>query len=102
MKKKFRIGEVYFAAPDAEFKTFIARYLKFKDFIYRTTINFNTNDSVLRISAMQNGVSRLGRPDVSELSEEGRLALLEAMRNSKIDFINMSESEALNLGRIHG
>jgi esterase/lipase superfamily enzyme len=102
LKKKFRIGEVYFAAPDAEFKTFIARYLKFKDFIYRTTINFNTNDSVLRISAMQNGVSRLGRPDVSELSEEGRLALLEAMRNSKIDFINMSESEALNLGRSHG
>ncbi len=101
LRKKFRIGEVYFAAPDAEFKTFIARYLKFKDFVYRTSINFNTNDTVLRISALQNGVSRLGRPDVSELSEEERSALLEAMSNSKIDFLNMSESYSLELGRSH-
>ncbi len=101
LRRKFRIGEVYFASPDAEFKTFITRYLKFKDFIFRTTINFNTNDSVLRISAMQNGVSRLGRPNVSELTEEETRIMFEAMKSSKIDILNMSKSKGLKLGRSH-
>lgn len=55
LKKKLRIGEVYFAAPDAEFQSFAERYLKFTDIVGRTTINVNNNDSVLRISAFQNG-----------------------------------------------
>ncbi len=41
LKKKFRIGKVYFASADAEFKSFAQRYVEFKDIVGRTTININ-------------------------------------------------------------
>ena len=46
-KKRLKIGEVYFAGPDAEFKQFAGQYLKFRDIVDRTSINMNYNDSVL-------------------------------------------------------
>jgi len=101
LRKRLRIGEVYFAAPDTAFKPFIRRYLQFKDIVARTTINLNRNDSVLRYSAMQNGVSRLGRPDVNELNEaEGKL-LLEEMKSPRLNILDVGESAPLNLGKAH-
>ncbi|MCP3890440.1 MAG: hypothetical protein GY702_16445 [Desulfobulbaceae bacterium] len=38
LKDRLRIGEVYFAAPDIDFNSFIERYLKFKDIISLTTM----------------------------------------------------------------
>ena len=42
LKKKLRIGEVYFAAPDAALEPFVGRYMKFKNIVERTTVNINT------------------------------------------------------------
>ena len=101
LKKKFRIDEVYFAAPDTDFAPFIDRYMKFRDIVGRTTININQNDSVLRFAAIQNGISRLGRPDPSELTlEEGKI-LLEAMETDMLDVLDVGASEALKLGGAH-
>lgn len=101
LKKKLRIGEVYFAAPDTTFKPFIRRYLKFKDIVDRTTINFNERDNILRLAAFQNRASRLGRPDTSELDEEEGKKLVEASLSPQLTILDAGNSEGLALGGAH-
>ncbi|MGI9537491.1 MAG: alpha/beta hydrolase, partial [Desulfocapsaceae bacterium] len=101
LRQRLRIGEVYFAAPDTAFKPFIERYLKFKDIVSRTTINLNRQDSVLRFSAMQNGVSRLGRPNVSELDEIETQTIIKAMDRPNLNILDVGDSAPLNLGKAH-
>lgn len=98
---RFRIGEVYLAAPDMDFNRFCEEYLKFKDVVYRTTINLNKNDSVLRLSAFQNGVSRLGRPNMDDLTEEEKEILLEELSTPNFDVLNVGDSESLSIGSSH-
>lgn len=102
LKKKLRIGEVYFAAPDTAFKPFLSRYLKFRDIVERTTINYNEKDKVLRLAAFQNRSSRLGRPDTTELGEEEAKKFIEAITTSpKLDILDAGRSEGLELGGAH-
>lgn len=101
LKKRLRIGEVYLAAPDTAFQPFIERYIKFNEIVERTTINLNQNDGVLRLSAFQTGITRLGRPDPSELSEGEMEELVEAMRSDDLDVLDVGGSESLNLGKAH-
>ena len=101
LKQKFRIGEVYFAAPDMDFNAFCDQFLDFKDIVYRTTINLNENDSVLRLAAFQNGVSRLGRPNVNDITDEEEQILIEALQTPSFNVLNVSASEALQIGGSH-
>ena len=101
LKQRLRIGEVYFAAPDTAFKPFIERYLKFNELVGRMTINLNENDAVLRLAAFQNGVSSLGKPDVSELSEQEREVILRSMKSPRLNVIDIGKSEPLNIGKAH-
>lgn len=101
LQKRFRIGEVYFAAPDTAFQPFTERYLKFKDIVRRTTINLNNNDRILRLAAFQNGVSRLGRPDVSELSAEEAETIMTLLKTPELNVLDVGGSEALKLGSAH-
>ena len=101
LKKKFRIREVYFASPDAEFKSFAQRYVKFKDIVGRTTINMNLNDRVLEFSAFQNGFSRLGRPDLSEVSPEDLQILIDASNTPQLDLLDVAGSTSLDIGHAH-
>ncbi|BHH85956.1 alpha/beta hydrolase [Desulforhopalus sp. 52FAK] len=101
LKEKFRIGEVYFAAPDMDFSAFCDDFLKFKDIVFRTTINLNKNDSVLRLSAFQNGVSRLGRPDGNDITDEEKQILIEELQTPSFNILDVGASEALNLGGSH-
>lgn len=101
LKKRLRIGEVYFAAPDTAFQPFIERYLKFKDIVRRTTINLNTKDRVLGFSAFQNGLSRLGKPDISELSETEADTLIAVLATPELNVLDVGNSEGLDLGGSH-
>lgn len=101
LKEKLRIGEVYFAAPDMDFDAFCDQYLEFKDIVYRTTINLNQNDSVLRLAAYQNGVSRLGRPNRNDITDEEEQLLIEALQTPYFDVLNVGASEALGIGGSH-
>jgi len=101
LKKKLRIGEVYFAAPDTAFKPFIDRYFKFKDIVERTTINFNKKDKVLRLAAFQNRASRLGRPDINELDEEEGRKIVEATASPQLNILDVGRSKVLALGGGH-
>jgi len=101
LKAKLRIGEVYFAAPDIAFGSFVDRYLKFKDFVDRTTINLNQHDSVLRMAAFQNGVSRLGRPDSRDLTDAEKQIILRELATPELDVLNVGDSKPLGLGGAH-
>ncbi len=101
LKERFRIGEVYFAAPDTAFKPFVKRYLTFKDMVGRTTINLNHNDKVLRLAAFQNGVSRLGRPNATELDKKETATIIAALDTPRLNVLDVGGSEALNLGGAH-
>ncbi|MFT5702410.1 MAG: hypothetical protein ACI8ZB_005330 [Desulforhopalus sp.] len=101
LKERLRLGEVYFAAPDMDFDAFCEQYLQFRDIVYRTTINLNQNDSVLRLAAYQNGVSRLGRPNRNDITDEEEQMLVEALRTPFFDVLNVGDSKALNIGGSH-
>ena len=101
LKKKLRIGEVYFAAPDTTLKSFVGRYLKFSNIVNRTTITLNKNDRILFLAALQNRKSSLGRPDVDELDKSEIEQLIEVLDTVNLDVIDVGGSKALNLGRSH-
>ena len=101
LRDRLRIGEVYFAAPDTRFRPFLSRYLIFREIVYRTTINFNTNDTVLSWAAFWDGKSRLGRPDTSELDDDEVILMLEAMKTPYLNVIDVGGSEPLLLGSSH-
>ncbi len=102
LQKRFRIGEVYFAAPDIKLKTFAFRYLRFKDLIQRTTISSNVKDSVLRFAYLPAGRrSRLGRPDFNELSQDEKDIFLEKSGTGIFDLIDIEGSKALEAGKSH-
>lgn len=101
LKKKLRIGEVYFAAPDAALEPFVGRYMKFKNIVERTTVNINTGDSVLRFSAIENGESRLGRPDETDLTAEETKILIDATHTPDFNILDVHGSTALDIGGEH-
>ncbi|WP_394886295.1 alpha/beta hydrolase [Mesorhizobium sp. AaZ16] len=74
----FRIGEVYHAAPDADFRTFVDDMRHYADDVRRITVAVNMNDSALRLSQIVNRASRAGRPDMRELDPEATDWLLQA------------------------
>jgi esterase/lipase superfamily enzyme len=101
LKERLRIGEVYFAAPDTAFEPFVGQYLKFRDIVGRTTVNLNTHDAILGMAAMQSGVSRLGSPDASDLTEEQARIFREAMNGAGLNLLDVGDSEPLDLGVAH-
>lgn len=82
-----RLGEVYYAAPDADFRTFVGYLQRQKGIGKRATVAINMHDSVLRWSSLHQRASRAGRPDLSELSEEDTRWLLQAAADDAIDVL---------------
>jgi esterase/lipase superfamily enzyme len=83
-----RLGEVYFAAPDVAFTTFVDQLPSFIGSVRRITVAVNLSDSMLWLSRIVNGVSRLGRPNPSELSEEASNWLIDA--SGRLDYDTIS------------
>src|SRR5262245_58241328 len=73
-----RIGEIYYAAPDADFRGFVYDMKDYASRAARTTVAANMNDGALRLSRLVNNASRAGRPDMEELSPEATQWLLDA------------------------
>jgi esterase/lipase superfamily enzyme len=65
-----RLGEVYHAAPDADFRAFVEDMRAYAGPAERVTTAANLGDSALRLAAVVNRASRAGRPDLRELSDE--------------------------------
>ncbi len=69
-RKSLRLGTVYYAAPDADFETFIGQLRSYIDLVDNVTITMSRDDSVLKLSQRFNKKSRLGMPDAEEADSE--------------------------------
>ncbi|WP_199555377.1 alpha/beta hydrolase [Sandaracinobacteroides hominis] len=76
-----RLGEVYHAAPDADFRGFVDDLRDYKAVAGRVSVAVNMGDSALRLSEVVNRASRAGRPDMEELSPGQARFLLGASRD---------------------
>ena len=103
-RQLLRLGSVYFAAPDADFDDFIEEYRQYQDIIDRVTVTINHNDSVLGISRslfhakggpkknsqqVISTKSRLGKPDVRDLTEAQAQWILLKTRDSNFDVLEV-------------
>jgi len=84
-----RLGEVYHAAPDADFRTFVDDMKDYAGRATRTTVAANMRDSALRLSAFVNNASRAGRPDMAELSDEATEFLLRATDDYGLELLRV-------------
>ncbi len=88
---ELKIREVYFAAPDVGTVPFVGEYLpNFYPLVARTSVTQQSEDLVLKMSAIANKASRLGRPDKDELTEEQIQWLVDAANARRLDWIDMA------------
>ena len=103
-RQSLRLGSVYFAAPDTDFDDFIEEYRQYQDIIDRVTVTINHNDSVLGISRsmfhakdgpkknsqqIKSSKSRLGKPDMQDLTEAQAQWILAKTRDSNFDVLEV-------------
>lgn len=84
-----RLGEVYHAAPDADFRGFVDDMRDYAGMAERVTVAVNLNDSALRLSQVINRASRAGRPDMRELDPEASRWLLGATKSYGLELLRV-------------
>lgn len=93
------LGEIYHAAPDADFRTFVDDMASYAGKAERTTVAVNLGDSALRLSQLVNRASRAGRPDMRELSQEQTDWLLRATTEYGMDVLRVRPENIPGLSR---
>ncbi len=92
-RKRLRLGEVYYAAPDVDFKAFVEQLPRYIDLVRNVTLSVNVDDSVLAFAESHHGVSRAGRPDPDELTAEETRWVIEASNRPQFDVISVDPSK---------
>lgn len=88
-----RVGEVYHAAPDADFRGFAEDLAIYDPLVGRVTVAVNLGDSALRLAAVMNRASRAGRPDLRELGPDEAAALLAVAKGGGSDVVQVLPDE---------
>lgn len=97
--QSIRLGDVYHAAPDADFRDFVADLKDYAPVADRVSVAVNMDDSALRLAQVVNRASRAGRPDMAELTPEATDFLLEAARNDGLEVIRVRPENFPDLSR---
>ncbi|HRO11039.1 alpha/beta hydrolase [Amaricoccus sp.] len=84
-----RLGEIYHAAPDADFRAFVDDLGAYAPYARRVTAAVNLGDSALRLAQVVNRASRAGRPDIRELSADTSARLLAASAAGEIEIVQV-------------
>lgn len=85
-----RLGEIYHAAPDADFAGFVDDLETYAGDAGRVTVAVNLGDSALRLAQVVNRASRAGRPDLRELDAESAAWLLNAADDDGLEIVQVS------------
>lgn len=107
-KESLRIGTVYFAAPDTDFDDWVKQYRSYQDIVDSVTVTINMKDSVLAMAQEdrywkatggreyhledETSKSRLGRPDLGDISTADAEWLLNQTKTSALDVIIIDSS----------
>lgn len=84
-----KLGDIYHAAPDADFRGFVDDLRDYAGVTNRVTVAANMGDSALRLSQRVNRGSRAGRPDMAELSPGATRFLLDANRELGLEIVRV-------------
>jgi len=87
LQERFRLGEIYFAAPDVDFSKFLRDLSTYDGMVQHVTLALNPNDSVLAFAQRHHGVSRAGLPDPDELTEQETRLVKKAFREMAFDLL---------------
>jgi esterase/lipase superfamily enzyme len=87
----FRLGEIYFAAPDLGADTFVEHLQNYLNIPRSVTININMKDSVLALARRHHGISRIGSPDAKDISEKDKQWGRAAARGAGLYVIGVDE-----------
>ena len=111
-KDSLRLGSVYFAAPDADFDEWVKQFQSYQDLVGRVTVTVNQYDAVLHIAQEDHRAratqsweketstkSRLGRPDLDDISSRDADWLINLTKDSKFDVIDIDPSAIPGLGK---
>ncbi|MFW2439891.1 MAG: alpha/beta hydrolase [Arenicellales bacterium] len=104
-RQSLRLGAIYFAAPDTDFDEFVEEYRSYQDIVDNVTMTMNQYDSVLGIAMAEHrsqnegilnvtnqprsGKSRLGKPDIDDLTEEQANWILEQTQTANFTVIDI-------------
>jgi esterase/lipase superfamily enzyme len=94
-----RLGEVYYPAPDADFRQFVRELQDYRGYPQRVTVTVNLHDSVLVLSRLHQRGSRAGRPDPSELSAADSQWMIEASQRDDFDLISARAEDLPGMDR---
>ena len=71
LQSRYRLGNVIFVASDVDLKTFARDHVQpALDLAEQVIVYFSQIDRALGVSALLSGTSRLGQPDISDLTAE--------------------------------
>lgn len=97
VKKKLRLGELYYSAPDRELNAFVTGLPQYLDLFDRITLTAASNDSVLKYAKWTDGVQRVGSPPTDpeqiDLDDAQRDWISNVLSSGKLDLIDLGSSE---------
>ncbi|MFL6648880.1 MAG: alpha/beta hydrolase [Sulfurifustaceae bacterium] len=104
LARRYRLGNVIFAASDSDFKPFARDYVPpIMDLAQQTIVYMSRNDRALWFSSLVAGGSRLGSPDVAELTPQELERLAADPRFQGIDVSDVRGAHEVSGGaRGHG
>lgn len=92
-RKRLRLGEIYYAAPDVDFKAFVEHLPRYIDLVRNVTLSVNLDDRTLAFAQLHHGVSRAGRPDPTELTPEETQWIIAASNRPHFDVISVEPAD---------
>lgn len=103
LTKEFRIGNVIFTASDIDLKTFAGDYVpSIMDLSKQTIVYYSRRDAALVFSSIVAGASRIGRPDINDLSPNEINNLATDPHFQAIDVTDVRGSQEMGGIRGHG
>jgi esterase/lipase superfamily enzyme len=103
LQKAYRIGNVMFVASDVDLKTFASEYVQPSlDLARQVIVYYSRVDRALGFSSLIAGTSRLGRPDIADLSVEEIRRLAADPRLQAIDVTSVRGAHEMGGMKGHG
>ena len=93
LRKRLRLAQIYFAAPDVDTRRFVRDLGAYVGVVDRVTVAANLNDSALRFANVVHRASRAGRPNPTELDATQTDFLLDASRRLGFDLIRVDPND---------
>ena len=97
LRKRLRLGEVYYAAADIGLKAFVQDLRRYVDLPLRVTLQLTPGDLMLAMAAFSAGTSRAGRPNLNELGADERRWLRDQVAESRLDIIDVTSEHVIGL-----